>query len=155
MTSCDPSKVIFNLSRYELSEREKFLLSFGLDFCLPITKLKFKRYFLSFESLVNRLKQQTILPGKDFAFMVKQIQSIAYKFFFNFKSVECPIFTKDDISILKNLGKNRDVVISKPDKGNGVVIQNREDCVEKMSTILDDGTKFRKCQTLTHTIGTF
>ena len=146
LTSCDPSKVVFNLSRYELSEREKFLLSFGLNFCLPITKLKFNRYFLSFESLVNRLKQQIILPGKDFAFMVKQIQSTAYKFFFNFKSVECPIFTRDDINILKNLGKKRDVVISKPDKGNGVVIQNREDYVEKMSAILDDATKFRKMQ---------
>ena len=79
--SCDPSKVVFNHSRYVLSEREKFLLSFGLNFCLPVTKLKFTKYFLPFESLVNRLKQQNILPGKDFDFMVRRVQSIAYKFF--------------------------------------------------------------------------
>ena len=144
LTSCDPSKVVFNLSTYVLSEREKFLLSFGLDFCLPITKLKFPKYFLSFESLVNRLKLHNILPGKDFAFMVRSVQSIAYKFFYNFKPILCPIFSKDDIILLRNLGKNKDIIVAKPDKGNGVVILNREDYVTKMSDILDDVTKFKK-----------
>ena len=31
----NPKKVVFNYSDYQLSEREEFLLSLGLDFCLP------------------------------------------------------------------------------------------------------------------------
>ena len=38
--------------------------------------------------------------------------------------------------------KDRNVVIAKPDKGNGVVILNRNDYVDKMHEILDDCTKF-------------
>ena len=37
-TFIDPSKCIYNLSNYTLSEREKFLLSLGLDFCLDSTR---------------------------------------------------------------------------------------------------------------------
>lgn len=47
LKSCDPSKVIFNYSSKALSEREKYLLSFGLDFCLPVFKPNYFRYFFS------------------------------------------------------------------------------------------------------------
>jgi len=40
------------------------------------------------------------------------------------------------------LGKNDSLYISKPDKGNGIVILNRSDYVDKMNTILSDTTKF-------------
>ena len=46
------------------------------------------------------------------------------------------------VSFLRNLGKRDDLYISKPDKGNGVVILNRSDYVSKMSEILSDNTKF-------------
>ena len=34
--------------------------------------------------------------------------------------------------------------MTKPDKGKGVVLMNKEDYIDKMMTILDDSTKFRK-----------
>ena len=37
------------------------------------------------------------------------------------------------------------IVISKPDKGNGVVVLNRADYVAKMQTILCDTNKFQPC----------
>ena len=35
----EPEKCIFNLSSHSLSSRESFLLSLGLDFCLPVLRL--------------------------------------------------------------------------------------------------------------------
>ena len=45
LSSCKPEKVIFNYSNRKLNQREEFLLSFGLDFNLPIHKLSFFKYF--------------------------------------------------------------------------------------------------------------
>ena len=45
-------------------------------------------------------------------------------------------------SILRSLGKNENLYISRPDKGNGIVILNRADYVTKMESILADRSKF-------------
>ena len=45
---------------------------------------------------------------------------------------------------LKKLKNNKDIVITKPDKGNGVVIMDRKSYIEKMLNILSDPSKFRK-----------
>ena len=147
LSSFDPNKVIFNHSDKVLSEREKYLLSFGLEFCLPIFKPSFYRHFLSFESLVNRIKHCKILSGKNFDILKQGIQSIAYKYYYGFKShkVFSPIFTKADIRTLKLLGNNKELIINRPDKGNGVVILRKRDYVSKMNDILKDHTKFEKC----------
>ena len=47
----NPDSVIFNFSSVTLSPRLKIILAYGLDFCLPIFKLDFYRYFLSYEKL--------------------------------------------------------------------------------------------------------
>jgi len=46
------------------------------------------------------------------------------------------------LTILRNLGKRDDLYISKPDKGNSVVILNRSDYGNDMLDILSDNTKF-------------
>ena len=53
----DPNKVIFNLSNKPLSNIERNLLAFGLNFKLPIFKLDYFKYFLSFEKIFNILKK--------------------------------------------------------------------------------------------------
>ena len=45
---------------------------------------------------------------------------------------------------LKDLIKNRDFVIQKPDKGNTVVILNKNDYISRMEVILNDSSKFQK-----------
>ena len=146
LKSCDPNKVIFNHSNVVLSIREKFLLSFGLDFCLPIYKPSFFKYFLAFENVVDRIKNCKLANGYSFERVIDCIRSVSYREFYGFKpyNVFSPIFTRADISILKNLGKNKDVVICRPDKGRGVVLLNRKDYINKMKDILNDFTKFTK-----------
>ena len=46
--------------------------------------------------------------------------------------------------VLKNLIKNRDLIIQKADKGNTVVILNKNDYISKIKIILSDSCKFQK-----------
>ncbi|CAF3761680.1 unnamed protein product [Rotaria socialis] len=45
-------------------------------------------------------------------------------------------------AILKKLREDDSIIITRPDKGRGIVVMNRQDYVNKMLTILNDSTKF-------------
>ena len=47
------------------------------------------------------------------------------------------------LRVLKELRKNRNIVILKPDKGNGVVVLDRSDCDQGILKIFNDTSKFR------------
>ena len=53
------------------------------------------------------------------------------------------LFKEEDLA-LKDLNKNRDLVIQKADKGNTVVILNKNDYISKMNVILSDSSKLQK-----------
>ena len=55
-----------------------------------------------------------------------------------------PFFHKDDYELLKNLSKNPDIIITRPDKGKGTVILNKDDYIRKMEDILNDNSKFQE-----------
>ena len=136
-----PKDVIFNYSNYTLSKKEEFLLSLGLDFCLPNFKPSFSKFFLPFELFFNRLSH---LPSHiDLETARQSIQSIAHKAFSSYKVNNWfPFLKKQDFDILKKLSSKKDLVICRPDKGKGVVLLNRTDYVSKMNEILSDETKF-------------
>ena len=46
--------------------------------------------------------------------------------------------------VLRNLRKNKDIVITKRDKGNGVVILDRKVCNKPLEEIISDTCKFEK-----------
>ena len=50
--------------------------------------------------------------------------------------------TKECFQAIKSLRTNEEILITKPDKGAGVVILNKNDYNDKMKTILNDTTKF-------------
>ena len=51
---------------------------------------------------------------------------------------------KKEFTTLQNLSKNKDLIIQKSDKGNSVVIVQRQDYLEKMNDTLGDQKKFSK-----------
>ena len=53
------------------------------------------------------------------------------------------VFSSDEFKVLKNLKNDNSIFIIKPDKGNGVVIINRDDYWSKMESILSDTNKFK------------
>ena len=46
------------------------------------------------------------------------------------------------ISAIKNLKNRKEIIITKPGKGTGVVLLTKSDNIEKMRTILEDDSKF-------------
>ena len=53
--------------------------------------------------------------------------------------------SKEDSLLYKTYLKiKKDLIIQKSDKGNSVVIVQRQDCLEKMNGILSDQNKFSK-----------
>ena len=155
--SLDPEKVIFNLSNRILSTKEESLLAFGLNFKLPHFKVNYYKYFLSLEKLYSVLSKENQFNVQNQPTLKSCLHDVAQKLFYNFKpyKVFSPVFTKNDINILRNLAKDDSIIICRPDKGNGVVILNKDDYLNKMSTILNDRTKFRRVSTtnpLLHTL---
>ena len=57
--------------------------------------------------------------------------------------------SENESSALHALRKDSNIVISKPDKGNGVGVLNRADYVAKMQAILCDTNKFQPAITIT------
>ena len=51
---------------------------------------------------------------------------------------------KECFRAINRLRKNDDIIITKPDKGSGVVLLNKSDYVNKMNEILDDQSKFKR-----------
>src|SRR5215469_9081460 len=54
-----------------------------------------------------------------------------------------PVFSFNDLNVLKNLRKDSSILICPPDKGRAVVILNKADYTYKMLQILSDITKFK------------
>ena len=50
--------------------------------------------------------------------------------------------TRRHIDSLKELRNRQDILMSRPDKGSGIVLMNRIDYVDKMNDILPDNNKF-------------
>ena len=136
-----PKDVIFNYSDYRLSKREEFLLSLGMDFCLPNFKPSFSRFFLPFEIFFDKIRK---LPSHINVESTQQfIQRTAHKAFSSYKTPNWfPFFKREDFLILKKLARMKDIILCRPDKGKGVVLMNRNDYINKMNSVLSDSTKF-------------
>ena len=73
------------------------------------------------------------------------IHIVALSAFYGYDSEQLPLnVSKAELSALNKLCKNKDIVIIRPDKGNGVVILNRPDYINKVETLLADSSKFKK-----------
>ena len=66
---------------------------------------------------------------------------LANSYFYNYKT--SPHILRQH-RVLRNLRKNKDTVITKPDKGNGVVILDRKFYYSATEEIITDTSKFEK-----------
>ena len=75
---------------------------------------------------------------------MRELQNSSCKYFYNCKphKIFSPIFTQGDIQFLKSFASNKDIIITKPDKGRGVVIVNKNNYINSMETIISDLSKF-------------
>ena len=139
-------EVIFNLSTHVLSEDEKTGLKNGLKFIPTPKKIDEVELYANLEAVVGSIYYAEKNPPQlsDLASALsREAQNAVERFYHNRPLQNLP---KKVGLALQALAKRKDLVITKPDKGNGVVLLDKADYVTKMGCILDDQTKFRKVQ---------
>ena len=93
--------------------------------------------------LYNRLKDLPLYNISTESFK-KLLKNIAYKLMHKSKSERVfDIFTEEDKDILKKLGNNEELHVTRPDKGRGIVILNKLDYIGKVESLLSDRNTFQ------------
>ena len=137
--------VIFNYSNRILTAVEKSALAVGLDFTLTTGKLKAVNHFTPFEILadtIDRSEMYRSSPERKSIFL-SNLKHVAHSSFENINNDKIPLnLPVNQLKALRNLSRDDTIVILKPDKGNGIVILNKQDYISKADTILNDTSKF-------------
>ena len=138
----DHHHVVKNYSKRVLSKKELTLLSLGLKFKIPLYKLDYYDYFLKFECIINSVTSHQLINRNVF---ITSIKNLSHKYFkmFNPKKIFSPLFNHNDFKIIKSLKNDNSIIITRPDKGSGVVILDKQDYLTKMNELLSDSSKYR------------
>ena len=142
LDSHDPERVIVNFSSHILSDSKKSLLCKGLRFALPPKEIDYADFLVQFE-LLYRDTLEFNLPSENFDFLKNKLKDICFSTLnpYNFDKVNTNLTASDGKS-LKELIQRKDLVIQKADKGNTVVITNRENYLKVTKSLISDNSKF-------------
>ena len=140
--------IIFNYSHRALTETEKSVLARGLRFCLPPKDVDKYDVKCSFELLYRELiKLDLPLSDENHDQLKSKLKNISYSYIYSHDfSKQKNILNKDEWKALTDLRKDDSIIITKPDKGNGVVIISRLDYLDKMKHLISDTTKFKELE---------
>ena len=96
------------------------------------------------------------MPNEDLDFVKVKTKEAALSFYRYYNNnVPNNNLSKEVFIALQNLSKNKNLIIQKSDKGNSVVIVDREDYIKKMNDILNDKKKFWKINMKDNTLLNF
>ena len=84
------------------------------------------------------------IPSYDKEFLRSRLRDRVITSFRDSSKINENNLSKKEHLALKNLIKNRDLIIQKAHKGNTVVILNKNDYISKIKVILNDSSKFQK-----------
>ena len=134
LVETSPIDVLHNLSSRVLTEAESKLLNKGLDFSLYSSRLDVQHIRAEFENLYSKLCN--LLSTSQCLISKQKLIRLYSRFVTNYfhkkrRKLSKSILNEGQNCALKSSRKDRDIVITKPDKGNGVVILNRNDYVDK------------------------
>ena len=134
------NETITNLTQYELSQEESDLLKAGLYFSIQPDKIRKSEIFTTFEN-IHRSFLKNLKSGETKSQIKVHLWYLANFYFYNCKP--SPRILRQH-RVLRNLRKNKDIVVTKPDKGNGVVILDRKLYNNAIEEIISDSSKFEK-----------
>ena len=108
------NETITNLTQCELFQEQSDLLKAGLYFSIQPDKIRNSEIFTAFEKIYRSLLIN--LKSEEIKSQIKaHISYLANSYFYNYKPSP-RILRQHRVS--RNLRKNKDIVITKPDKGN-------------------------------------
>jgi len=162
-------KVVKNLSSRVLSNDETDCLANGLDFGLlprPVNDMnvignieqffhQITNIYQHHKPLMSELADKNKAVAADIRILSAQEMTLAsdlhsttdsFRFQANrFRQQQYRIHTEQEQyhSILKNLKQDKSIIVTRPDKGRGVVLMNKNDYLSKMYEIINDSSKFK------------
>ena len=108
------NETITNLTQYELSHEESDLLKAGLYFSIQPDKTRKSENFTKFEKIHRSFLDN--LKSEETKSQIKaHLSYLSHSYFYNYKP--SPRIVRQH-RVLRNLRKNKDIVIRNPDKGN-------------------------------------
>ena len=132
-------ETITNLTQYELSQEESDLLKAGLYFSIQPDKIRKSEIVTTFEK-INRSFIKNLKSEETKSNMKAHLSYLARSYFYNYKTS----VILSQYRVLRNLRKNKDIIITKHDKGNGVVPLDRKFYDNPTQEITSDTSKFEK-----------
>ena len=138
----DGKKHIQNLSDYVLSDTQEFVPGHGLNFCLPPKTVCKEQLFAEFESLWAQLQHHKACSIVTRNALKARLTDLAHSYSNSHIEKHEFLMQDDCYQTIKKLCRNEKILITRPDKGSGVVILNKSDYVTKMGNILNDASKF-------------
>ena len=128
----NPEKVIFNFYKYELSHPEKKLFAKGLNFCLAPKQLNYTDYLVHFELFYRNIRNLKVLSNKDLDFVETKAKETALSSFRQYNKSPLENFSKEELTGLASLSKNKDIAIRYSDKANSVGIVDKETYIKNI-----------------------
>ena len=134
---------IFKIAGIDLSCLEREVLNRGLDFGIP-QRTSREEIQTEFEVLYKQLKHYgpTSIEADDICRTT--FAGIAGQFLGTPNNMAEFSLRKEHFKTIKSLQNNPEIFITRPDKGKGVVILRRKDYIDKMTTILNNTSKFTR-----------
>ena len=123
------------------------VLARGLRFCLPPKSVDSLNVKCSFEMLYrDLLGLGHSLSSEDKDRLKCQLKNVSYTYIYSYDyDKQKRILSKEEWTALNDLRNDNSIIITRPDKGNGVLIINRLDYLNKMKQLISgDDSKFKK-----------
>ena len=97
----DPRQVIFNFSKYKLSDCEKRLLAKGLNFSLSHKYLDYADYLVNFDLFNRNIRNLGILSNEDLDFVKTRTKEAAFSPYRNYNNNVPQHFLKKSFLLYK------------------------------------------------------
>ena len=139
----DPEKLVFNYSSATLIQFQLETLALGPNFCLSKHRINRISVESQFEHLFGQLTELKTASITDVEVLKSQLVNTC-KTFLNKKFIPNRLLSKAHILGVKDLLNNKNLLITRPDKGSEIVIMDRSEYVDKIESLLADTTKFQQ-----------
>ena len=130
---------VTNLSKVKLSDEELDILRNGLNFSIRPSRLNSSDILTTFERIHLTLKSK-LTQQEDYAHLKTELGHLAHTYISSYRP------TPNDLKkhrILRSIRNNDNIIVLKPDKGNGVVIMDRQVYINSCYDIINNPTKFK------------
>ena len=126
-----------------MSDLEKIILAKGSTYVLAPTKLNYGDYMAPLELFYREIWKLSI-EDHEIEKVKTEIKKEAYSSFDNYNFWNELNISKEEFLALKDLSRNKDIILQKADKGNSVVLVNKADYTKRIKELLSDVGKFKE-----------